>query len=123
MNRRLLLAALVLGLLPAAAPAKPKKDRSVVVTVKTYRIPQTDARVVADYYRGRSLPPGLQKKLQRQGRLPPGWEKRIQPVPVAVEERLAPVPEGCRRGMLDGAFVVYEPGRGVIIDVVASFGR
>ena len=65
----------------------------------------------------------LAKKLRRGGSLPPGWQKKIQPVPVVVEQRLAPVPSGYRRGIIDGAFVVYEPNRGVIIDVMASFGR
>ena len=27
---------------------------------------------------GRSLPPGLQKKLERGGSLPPGWQKKLQ---------------------------------------------
>jgi Ni/Co efflux regulator RcnB len=89
----------------------------------SYRISREAAAVVSDYYGGRSLPPGLAKKLRRGGSLPPGWQKKIQPVPVAVEQRLAPIPEGCRRGIIDGAFVVYEPNRGVIIDVMASFGR
>ena len=88
-----------------------------------YRISREEAAVVSEYYGGRSLPPGLAKKLQRGGSLPPGWQKKIQPVPVVVEQRLAPVPAGCRRGIIDGAFVVYEPQRGIIIDVMASFGR
>jgi Ni/Co efflux regulator RcnB len=88
-----------------------------------YRIPRQETVVVTEYYRGRSLPPGLAKKMRRGGSLPPGWEKKIQPVPVVVEQRLAPVPAGCRRGILDGAYVVYEPNRGLIVDVVASFGR
>lgn len=122
--RNRILAALLLAALHMTAVADPKdkgkgkgKNHETVV----YRMPDGDVRVVTEYYRGRSLPPGLQKKLRRQGTLPPGWEKKIQPVPVVVEQRLAPVPEGYRRGILDGAFVVYEPGRGVIIDVVASF--
>jgi hypothetical protein len=126
--RKLLLAAVLLAAFQMAVVADPKdngkgkgkgKDRGAAV----YHIPDTDLRVVTEYYQGRSLPPGLQKKLRRQGTLPPGWQKKMQPVPVAIEQRLAPVPEGCRRGILDGAYVVYEPSRGVIIDVVASFGR
>jgi hypothetical protein len=92
----------------------------VAVSVGVYRIPQPDIVVVQQYYRGRSLPPGLQKKLARGGSLPPGWQKKLQPVPVVLEQRLAPLPRGYRRAMIDGAFVVYEPG-GMIIDVVASF--
>jgi hypothetical protein len=56
--------------------------------------------VITEYYapRYRSLAPGLQKKLYRTGHLPPGWERRMQPMPVVVEQQLVPVPQGYRRG-------------------------
>src|SRR5437879_1015352 len=43
-----------------------------------------DVQVISEYYapRYRALPPGLQKKYYRTGHLPPGWEKRIEPIPV-----------------------------------------
>src|SRR5262245_12979965 len=46
-----------------------------------------DAYIVTQYYalRYRELPTGIQKKLYRSGRLPPGWEKKMQPLPVVVE--------------------------------------
>src|SRR5437667_2513487 len=52
-----------------------------------------DTRVITTYYaaNSRPLPPGLQKKLYRTGHLPPGWDRRIQPLPVVVERQLAPV--------------------------------
>lgn len=129
--RKALLAILLLSTVPAAWGKKhghgddrDDRDRaSVSVSFSNYRIPREETVVVSDYYRGRSLPPGLAKKLRRGGSLPPGWQKKIQPVPVVVESRLAPLPAGCRRGIIDGAFVVYEPNRGVIVDVMASFGR
>jgi len=31
-----------------------------------------------DHARGKSLPPGLQKKMERGGELPPGWEKKLR---------------------------------------------
>jgi hypothetical protein len=119
--RKTLLAILLLSALPAAWAGK--KHEKHDDDFSSYRIPREEAVVVSDYYRGRSLPPGLAKKLQRGGSLPPGWQKKVQPVPVAVEQRLAPVPPGCKRGIIDGAYVVYEPNRGVIVDVMASFGR
>jgi hypothetical protein len=84
-----------------------------------------DSRVIVDYYgaRYRDLPPGLRKKYYRTGHLPPGWEKRIEPVPVVVEHQLAPLPPEYRRGFIDGNVVVYSPRTGVMIDVVAAFGR
>jgi Ni/Co efflux regulator RcnB len=118
--RKALLAILLLTAVPAAWG---KKHGHHDDDYSSYRIPRQEAVVVSDYYRGRSLPPGLAKKLRRGGSLPPGWQKKIQPVPVVVEQRLAPLPAGCRRGIIDGAFVVYEPNRGLIVDVMASFGR
>jgi len=84
-----------------------------------------DVWVISDYYapRYRPLPPGLQKKLYRTGHLPPGWAKRMEPMPVAVERDLAPVPVGYRRGVIDGYAVIYEPRTEVIIDIAVLFGR
>lgn len=31
-----------------------------------------------DHARGKSLPPGLQKKMERGGTLPPGWERKLR---------------------------------------------
>jgi len=122
MRKALIAMLLLLTALPAAW-AKKHGHENRDDHDRGYRMSRQEVVVVSDYYRGRSLPPGLAKKLQRGGSLPPGWQKKIEPVPVVVEERLAPLPTGYRRGMIDGAFVVYEPSRGVIIDVVASFGR
>jgi hypothetical protein len=83
-----------------------------------------DVEVLGTYYapQVRSLPPGLAKKYARTGKLPPGWEKKTQPIPVAVEQRLSPVPAGYRRAFVDGFAVVYNPRTGMMIDVVALFG-
>jgi hypothetical protein len=83
-----------------------------------------DLRVMSEYYapRYRSLPPGLAKKLYRTGHLPPGWERKMEPLPVVVERQLVPLPGGYQRGVIDGYAVVYSPRTRVIIDVVALFG-
>jgi hypothetical protein len=82
-----------------------------------------DIQVVREYYepRYRSLPPGLAKKYYRTGHLPPGWEKKMEPLPVAVERRLVVLPPEYRRGYIDGSVVVYSPRTNVVIDVVALF--
>src|SRR5689334_12640321 len=49
-----------------------------------------DRALLGHYYPVRTLPPGLRKKYARTGTLPPGWQNRIQPLPVAVVERLPP---------------------------------
>ena len=83
-----------------------------------------DVRVINEYYapRYRSLPPGLAKKLYRTGHLPPGWERKMEPLPVVVERQLVPLPGSYQRGVIDGYAVVYSPRTRVIIDVVALFG-
>jgi hypothetical protein len=77
-----------------------------------------DVRVVREYYapRYRRLPPGLAKKYARTGQLPPGWQRKIQPMPWAVERRLSVLPRGYRRGVIDDHAVIYAPHTGVIID-------
>ena len=84
-----------------------------------------DSAIVTKYYapRYRELPPGLQKKLYRNGHLPPGWERRIEPMPVAVERQLAPLPSGYSRGYIDGYAIVYSPRTQIVVDIVAVFGR
>jgi hypothetical protein len=88
------------------------------------RFQPVEVRVIREYYapRYRDLPPGLQKKLYRTGHLPPGWERRIEPVPVIIEQRLVPVPVGYRRGFIDGYVVMYSPRTQVIVDIVGVFG-
>ena len=83
-----------------------------------------DVRIVREYYepRYRALPPGLAKKYARTGQLPPGWAKKIEPLPIEVERRLEPLPREYRRGYLDGRIVVYLPGE-VVVDVVPLFAR
>jgi len=84
-----------------------------------------DAQIVTSYYapNHRDLPPGLRKRLYRNGQLPPGWEKKMQPIPVVVERQLMPLPSGYSRGYIDGYAVVYSPSTNVVIDFVAVFGH
>jgi hypothetical protein len=82
-----------------------------------------EVRVLTDYYRpqARALPPGLPKKLYRTGHLPPGWERKIEPLPPTVEMRLALLPSRYRRGIIDGYALVYEPATQLVIDVTPLF--
>ena len=84
-----------------------------------------DVRVINGYYapQYRSLPPGLAKKYYRTGHLPPGWQKKLRPFPVAVERQLVVLPPEYRRGVIDNYAVVYEPRTRVVIDVMPVFGR
>ena len=82
-----------------------------------------DVKVLRNHYapRYRSLPPGLQKKVARGKSLPPGWQKKFEPFPVAIERRLSPLPEGHRRGVIDGHAVIYNSRTNVILDVAVLF--
>jgi len=82
-----------------------------------------DAQIIREYYapRYRNLPPGLQKKLARTGQLPPGWQKRFEPFPVAIERQLVALPAGYRRGVVDGNAVIFDDRRHVILDVAVLF--
>jgi hypothetical protein len=82
-----------------------------------------DVVILRDYYapRYRRLPPGLQKKVARGGELPPGWKKKFEPFPVEIERRLAPLPVGYRRGVIDAHAVIYKASTNVIVDVAVLF--
>jgi hypothetical protein len=84
-----------------------------------------DVRIIREYYepRYRNLPPGLAKKFYRTGHLPPGWERKMEPLPVAVERELVVLPPDYRRGFIDGSIVVYSPRTQMTIDVVTILGR
>lgn len=113
---------LLLSLLTAApAAAKHRHDEGKHVC---YFQPH-DVRIIREYYepRYRSLPPGLAKKFARTGHLPPGWQKKMEPLPIAVERELVVLPPGYRRGYIGGSIVVYSPQAQIMIDVVPLFLR
>ena len=82
-----------------------------------------EVRVIREYYAPRygRLPPGLQKKFLRTGQLPPGWQKKFEPFPVVIERQLFVMPNGYRRGIVDGHAVVFNPRTHMIVDVVTLF--
>ena len=117
---RLISAVVLLIVLPAAtAAAKPKHGREHERQASAYYFQPDEVRIIREYYepRYRALPPGLAKKYYRTGHLPPGWQKKMEPLPVYVERRLVVLPPGYRRGAIDGTVVVYSPRTGVIVDV------
>ena len=81
-----------------------------------------DVEVIRRHYgpKYRNLPPGLRKKYARTGQLPPGWQKKIEPFPTALERDCAPLPAGYRRGVIDAHAVIYN-SKGTIIDLTVLF--
>ena len=94
----------------SAERAKPDRDESIAIDRAGH------VRVIREYQRAGSfppglakrdeLPPGLRKQLRERGELPPGLEKRLTPVPPELEARLPRVPSYDRR---------YFAGRDLII--------
>jgi hypothetical protein len=82
-----------------------------------------DVSILREHYapRYRNLPPGLRKKVARGGELPPGWQKRYEPFPAAIERRLPPLSPEYRRGVFDGHAVIYNARTNVVIDVAVLF--
>jgi hypothetical protein len=82
-----------------------------------------DAVILRDYYapRYRDLPPGLQKKVARGSTLPPGWQKKLESFPAVLAHRLAPLPRGYGRGVIDGHAVIYNTRTNLVVDVAALF--
>ncbi len=59
--------------------------------------------------------------LVRNGQLPPGLQKKIQPLPPVLERQLTPLPEGTSRFVLNGSIVLLDQRRNFILDIVAAF--
>jgi hypothetical protein len=81
-----------------------------------------DVYVIREYYRPhyRRLPHGQRHRYYRAGYLPPGWAKKVRPVPVYIERELVAIPRGYRRSIIDGHVVVHN-NRGFILDVAVLF--
>lgn len=81
-----------------------------------------DVEIIRRHYapKYRNLPPGLRKKYQRTGQLPPGWQKKMEPFPLTLERDCAPLPVGYRRGVFDAHAVIYN-AQGTIVDVTVLF--
>jgi hypothetical protein len=73
--------------------------------------------------RGGNLPPGLKKHLERDGTLPPGLQKRVEPFPVELERRLAPIPSTCSRVTLGMDILILDRRTQRIMDIVHDILR
>ena len=105
-------------------PAKYDKSGKSESSVSLHLVfGRADVVILRDHYspRYRNLPPGLYKKIARGGQLPPGWRKKFEPFPADVDRRLAPLPAGYGRGVIDGHAVIYNSRTSVIVDVAVLF--
>ncbi len=71
--------------------------------------------------RKKELPPGLARQLERNGKLPPGLEKRS--LPGDLHRRLPAPPAGHERVIVDRDVVLIETASGVIRDIIRDVVR
>jgi hypothetical protein len=88
-----------------------------------------DRELIHDYYSGRRhkplppglakrerLPPGLERQLRKDGRLPPGLQGNA--LPYSLESRLSPLPSGYARVVIGGSVVLQDTNTRVVIDIM-----
>ena len=68
-----------------------------------------------------SLPPGLQRQLDKNGALPPGLQKKA--LPSDLQTRLPAAPKGYERVIVDADVLLVESATGVVRDVVRDVIR
>jgi hypothetical protein len=92
-----------------------------------------DRLVIGDYFgniasslppglrvRNGDLPPGLERQIRKNGRLPKGLEKHIDPFPLELNRRLAPLPRDYTRGLIGGTAVVIDQRTGMLVDIIPN---
>jgi hypothetical protein len=67
-----------------------------------------------------SLPPGLERQLQRNGTLPPGLQRRMESLPFALEEQLPPLSRGVRRVIVGSNVILIEVSTSRILDLLRN---
>lgn len=71
--------------------------------------------------RKEALPPGLERQLERNGRLPPGLEKRR--LPAELDRRLPRRRAGLERVVVDTDVLLIETATGIIRDILRDVVR
>ncbi len=61
-----------------------------------------------------SLPPGLERQLERNGTLPPGLQKRVRPLPEACEQQLPPLPNDLERVVYASRVMLIDSGNRIL---------
>ena len=106
---------------------KDRQEQAVVVDRDGH------VRVVREYVRAGSLPPGLakreqlppglRKQLRERGALPPGLQKHLVPVPAPLLTRLPPVPPYYQRYFAGEDLLVIDTRANVIVVMIPDIWR
>jgi hypothetical protein len=62
----------------------------------------------------------LQKQLDRNGRLPPGLQKRLEPLPVDLDRRLPRLPEYWERVIIERDIILIDRRTERILDIIEN---
>lgn len=85
------------------------RDRSLIRKYYRHHLPPGLAKRT-------SLPPGLQKQVERRGQLPPGLRK--ERLPYELEVKLSPLPTGYIRVRIGTDVVLMNTRTQVVVDVI-----
>ena len=112
---------------------KPDKDKHVGTSGHVVIDRDGHVRVIRDYWRSGSLPPGLakrealppglRKQLHERGELPPGLQKRLIPVPAPWIARLPAVPAHHTRYFAGDDFIVIDTRTNRVVAIVRDVWR
>lgn len=127
-----LLTIFAMGFVTGCATYPHTSGRVVVHDEDTYvevAFSDRDRNLIREYYhrhlppglaKRSSLPPGLQKQVQRRGQLPPGLQGKG--LPHDLEVKLSPVPEGYIRLQVGVDVVLMNTHTRVVVDVIKDIG-
>jgi hypothetical protein len=117
--------------------SQPAQESNTVATgskVSSNAFAEMDVKIIRDWFsksanlqglppglaKRESLPPGLEKQLQKNGTLPPGLQQKIQPLPPVLEVQLTKLPEGQKRVAIAGSIILMNSKTSVIIDILTK---
>ena len=66
------------------------------------------------------MPPGLAKQVRERGALPPGLQKRIQPLPADLVVKLPKLPTSLIRVVIGVDVVLMDSVDNIILDVIEN---
>lgn len=108
--------------------AAPQDDARAVAVDRDAHV-----RIVREYARGgslppglakrESLPPGLRKQLRERRALPPGLQKHLVPVPAPLATRLPPIPPYYQRHFAADDLIVVDTRTNQVVAIIRDIWR
>lgn len=129
----LLCAALAFAQGKGAGRKSARADRGAEAPRKAENYPafrDAEIRLLLDFYRPGSgnlppgiarkgeFPPGIMKQIARGKGLPPGLERKLEPLPEPLARQLPPPPPGYRRMLCGNFALLLREGSNLVVDLV-----